>query len=77
MTVLHGDCLILLKQVPTESIDLVYLDPPFFTNRSHTATTRDRHQTFTFSDSWQNLTEYAEFMRLRLLELHRVLKPTG
>ncbi len=77
MTVLHGDCLPLLKQVANESVDLVYLDPPFFTNRSHSATTRDRNQTFRFSDSWHNLTEYAEFMRLRLLEIHRVLKPTG
>ncbi len=77
MNVFHGDCLILLAQVPSESIDLVYLDPPFFTNRSHSATTRDRSQTFSFADSWQNLTEYAEFMRSRLLEIHRVLKPTG
>jgi site-specific DNA-methyltransferase (adenine-specific) len=77
MSVLHGDCLTLLIQIPSESVDLVYLDPPFFTNRSHSATTRNRHQTFSFADSWQNLSEYAEFMRLRLLEIHRVLKPTG
>ncbi len=77
MNVLHGDCLSLLTQVSNESVDLVYLDPPFFTNRSHSAITRDRSQTFSFADSWQNLSEYAEFMRLRLLEIHRVLKPTG
>jgi site-specific DNA-methyltransferase (adenine-specific) len=77
MKILHGDCLTLLIQTTSDSVDLVYLDPPFFTNRSHSATTRDRTQTFSFTDSWRNLTEYAEFMRLRLLEIHRVLKPTG
>jgi site-specific DNA-methyltransferase (adenine-specific) len=75
--ILHGDCLLHLKTLPENSVDMVYLDPPFFTNRTHTATTRDRSQTFSFADSWQNLSEYAEFMRLRLLEVHRVLKPTG
>jgi site-specific DNA-methyltransferase (adenine-specific) len=77
MNVLLGDCLTHLKLVPSESVDLVYLDPPFFTNRSHSATTRDRNQVFSFSDSWNDLTEYAEFMRVRLIEIHRVLKETG
>jgi site-specific DNA-methyltransferase (adenine-specific) len=75
--ILHGDCLECLKTLPDESTDMVYLDPPFFTNRTHSATTRDRNKVFSFADSWQNLSEYAEFMHLRLLEVHRVLKPTG
>ena len=30
----HGDCLFVMKHdIPTESIDLIYLDPPFFTGR--------------------------------------------
>lgn len=28
--ILHGDCVQLLKTLPTESIDLVLTDPPYF-----------------------------------------------
>ena len=31
--VLHGDCLELLRDIPSETVDLVYLDPPFFTGK--------------------------------------------
>lgn len=75
--ILHGDCLALLQTLPDASVDMAYLDPPFFTNRTYSATTRDRKQVFSFVDSWQNLSEYAELMRLRLLEVHRVLKSTA
>jgi site-specific DNA-methyltransferase (adenine-specific) len=75
--ILHGDCLEHLLGLPENSVDMAYLDPPFFTNRTHSATTRDLTQVFSFADTWQNLAEYAEFMRLRLLEVHRVLKPTA
>ena len=30
----HGDCLFVMKHdIPPESIDLIYLDPPFFTGK--------------------------------------------
>src|SRR3989338_9240425 len=31
-----GDNLYLLRQLPSESIDLIYIDPPFFFNRTYT-----------------------------------------
>lgn len=75
--VILGDSLVTMKGIKSASIDLVYLDPPFFTNRHHFAVTRDRTKKFSFSDVWNDLSEYAEFMKIRLLEVHRVLKDTG
>ena len=75
--VIHGDCLNELLNVDTDSIDMVYLDPPFFTNRNHSSITRDRKTKFCFSDIWQDLSDYAEFMEVRIQQIHRVLKDTG
>lgn len=73
----QGDCLARLSELSTSEVDLVYLDPPFFTNRRHSSTTRDRSKSFSFDDRWGGFGEYAEFMALRLKQVHRVLKDTG
>lgn len=75
--VLKGDCLAKLGKLDSASADLIYLDPPFFTNKQHTATTRDRSKKFTFGDFWHGLEEYATFMEERLKQMHRILKSTG
>lgn len=75
--VILGDSLETMKKIATASVDLVYLDPPFFTNRHHSAVTRDRTKKFSFSDVWNDLSEYAGFMEIRLKEVHRVLKNSG
>jgi hypothetical protein len=56
---------------------LVYVDPPFFTQKTHSLMTRDRSTTFQFIDEWKSRAEYLDFLRARLKELHRVLKATG
>ncbi|MDQ1317888.1 MAG: Site-specific DNA-methyltransferase, partial [Candidatus Poribacteria bacterium] len=33
---LHGDCLFKLKNIADKSVDLVYLDPPFNTQKRQT-----------------------------------------
>ena len=43
----------------------------------HSSVTRDREKLFAFSDTWEGLREYADFMELRLREISRVLKTTG
>lgn len=73
----HGDCLTVGRTLPGESVDLVYVDPPFFTQKNHSLTTRDRTTKFEFSDEWSSRTEYLEFLRLRLREFRRILKATG
>jgi site-specific DNA-methyltransferase (adenine-specific) len=72
-----GDCLDVLRGFDDESVDLVYLDPPFFTQKTHTLRTRDRKQEFSFEDLWSSHTEYARFIYERLEQMWRVLACTG
>jgi site-specific DNA-methyltransferase (adenine-specific) len=73
----HGDCLDAVRGLAAESVDLVYVDPPFFTQKTHSLVTRDRATTFQFSDKWKSREEYIDFLRARLKEFRRVLKTTG
>jgi adenine specific DNA methylase Mod len=114
----YGDNLDVLRQhIPTQSIDLIYLDPPFNSSRNYNVLFKDEHgteseaQITAFEDTWhwnlaaeqtyaELLTEtpdhvakmveslrdfigtnqmmaYLVMMAARLVELHRVLKPTG
>ncbi len=75
--VYKGDCLEVLGDLPKESVDLIYLDPPFFTQKTHTLRTRDREREFSFADSWSSHTEYAGFIHERLDQMWRVLAHTG
>jgi len=56
---------------------LVYLDPPFFTQRQQKLSTRDRSTEFSFDDRWRSISHYASFLADRVAELHRILKSTG
>jgi site-specific DNA-methyltransferase (adenine-specific) len=73
----HGDCLVVARNLAAESADLVYVDPPFFTQKTHSLVTRDRATKFEFNDEWKSRTEYIEFLRVRLREFRRVLKTAG
>lgn len=75
--VLKGDCLTKLTELDSASVDLIYLDPPFFTNKQHKAITRDRSHKFSFDDFWNGLEEYTTFMEERIQQMYRVLKNTG
>ena len=63
----HGDCFEWLQHVDNDSVDMCYIDPPFFTQR-------DFGQ---FNDKWKSRGEYLTYIELRLIEIHRVLKDTG
>ena len=120
-TLLYGDNLQVLRDhIPAESVDLVYLDPPFNSNASYNVLFRERTgeespaQIKAFTDTWEWTQEtertyeleiiqnpavpsavkdmisafrqfigrnammaYLVMMAPRLVELHRVLKPTG
>ena len=117
-TLFYGDNLpILHEYVPDESVDLIYLDPPFNSNRSYNVLFRDEtghdseSQIVAFDDTWHwgdaalktytdlvtdaaptvskmiaalrdfiganQMMAYLVMMAARLVELHRVLKPTG
>ena len=67
-----------LTQLRGESVDLVYLDPPFFSNRIYEVIWGDEAEVRSFEDRWEGGVQvYIEWMRDRMLELHRVLKLTG
>jgi site-specific DNA-methyltransferase (adenine-specific) len=53
-TILHGDNLPLLKTLPSESIDLIYIDPPFNTGK-----TQVRHRINTVQDDEGDRTGFA------------------
>lgn len=77
MTVWHGNCLTLLPQVKDASVQLVYLDPPFFTQKTHSLKTRDNSTEYRFEDRWNSLEDYLAFMRDVLIACQRVLHHTG
>jgi DNA modification methylase len=62
----QGDCLRLLKDVDTESVDLVIADPPYNLGKDY----GNNHDLLGFN-------EYLAFTELWLCEAKRVLKPTG
>lgn len=115
-TLYYGDNLDILREyIPSESVDLIYLDPPFNSSRNYNVLFKDEAgkeaeaQITAFEDTWHwnhsaeetleylvtetNLSEmiaamitltgksqmgaYLVMMASRLLELYRVLKPTG
>ena len=69
--VLHGDCLNVLRLLPSDSIDLTYLDPPFNTGRTLTASGA------AYCDQWNSTADYIAFMQPRVEAICRVLKPHG
>jgi len=77
MSVFHGDCKDILQNIATESIDMIYLDPPFFTQRVHNQKTRKNDTEYSFIDCWDSIGHYIAFMKERLEECHRVLKKSG
>ncbi|MBX9694863.1 MAG: site-specific DNA-methyltransferase [Cyanobacteria bacterium] len=76
-TILTGDCLRELRKIPAQSVDLAYLDPPFFTQQTQRLKTRDRTTEFSFGDTWHSRESYMQFMVERLVEIRRTLKETG
>src|SRR4030043_1969302 len=71
-----GDCLLKLKEIPPDSIDLIYIDPPFSSNRNYVAFWQEQEKRH-FEDRFENVRAYLDYMEPRLKELYRVLKPTG
>src|SRR6266849_3886959 len=117
-TLYYGDNLPILREhIPSESVDLIYLDPPFNSSRSYNVLFKDESgieseaQIVAFEDTWHwnqtaedtyrdlttqtpdhiarmieairqfigsnQMMAYLVMMAIRLVELHRVLKPTG
>ncbi len=105
-TIFTGDNLPTMRGMNSESVDLIYLDPPFNSKTDYAAPIGSKAAGAAFKDTWSlsdidvewiNLLEakhlrlwrvlmaamtpsdksYLAYMAVRLLEMHRILKPTG
>ena len=62
-----GDNLKVMRELASESIDLIYCDPPFMTQRDFGD----------FDDRFMDVGTYVGWLRIRMYEMRRVLKSTG
>jgi site-specific DNA-methyltransferase (adenine-specific) len=94
LRIYEGDNLPVLEGLPSDSVDLIYIDPPFNTGHRQTRvqlrTQRDdagdrvgykgqRYKTEVVGSSFYDdeFVDYLSFLKQRLVEVHRLLKPTG
>jgi DNA modification methylase len=72
-----GDNLEQLRKLPDGCVDLIYIDPPFNSNRNYEVFWGETKEKRAFEDRHASTQAYIEFMRPRCVELCRVLKKTG
>lgn len=72
-----GDNLEQLKKLPDACVDLIYIDPPFNSNRNYEVFWGETKEKRAFEDRHASTQAYIDYMRPRCVELARVLKPTG
>jgi len=72
-----GDCLEQLRKLPEACVDLIYLDPPFNSNRNYEVFWGETKEKRAFADRHESTQAYIDYMRPRCVELSRVLKKTG
>ena len=72
-----GDNLQIMHGMSDESVDLIYLDPPFFSGRNYEVIWGDDAEVRSFNDRFEGgIMVYVEWMKERLVEMHRILKHT-
>jgi DNA modification methylase len=72
-----GDNLDQLRKLPDGCVDLIYIDPPFNSNRNYEVFWGETKEKRSFEDRHESTKAYIEYMRPRCVELHRVLKKAG
>ncbi len=75
--IIHGNCIDRLQEIEANRVDLIYFDPPFFTQKKHSLTNRDNTKTYEFDDKYESLEEYLCLIEKALIQCKRVLKNTG
>ena len=108
-TLWTGDNLSIMRGINSDCIDLIYIDPPFNSNRNYAAPVGSKAAGAAFKDAWtlsdidlyehgelaerhpavytvieaaglahgKSMKSYLVFMSIRILEMYRILKPTG
>ena len=73
-----GDNLDVLKTIEKESVDLIYIDPPFFSNKTYEVIWGDEAEIRSFKDRWEGgIEHYIGWLKERVQLMYDVLKPTG
>jgi len=73
-----GDNLHVMRQLPAKSIDLIYIDPPFFSGRNYNVIFGDKNEVRSFTDIWEGgMPGYLIWLNARLYEMKRLLRKTG
>ena len=73
-----GDNLHVMRQLPSSSIDLIYIDPPFFSGQQYNVMWGDANEMRSFNDIWEGgMPGYLVWLNARLYEMKRLLKETG
>ncbi len=73
-----GDNLHVMRMLPSNSIDLIYIDPPFFSGAVYNVIFGDQNEVRSFNDIWEGgMPSYLIWLNARLLEMKRLLKSTG
>jgi modification methylase len=78
--ILIGDCLAELKKLPSESVDLVFADPPYNLQLERDLLRPNNTVVDGVDDDWDKFSsfgEYDKFSRAWLSEAQRTLKPNG
>ena len=72
-----GDNIDQLRKLPDGCVDLIYIDPPFNSNRNYEVFWGETKEKRAFEDRHASTQAYIEYVRPRCVELARVLKKTG
>lgn len=72
-----GDCLDRLRTLPDACVDLIYIDPPFNSNRNYEVFWGETKEKRAFEDRHASTQAYIDYMRPRCVEMARVLKKSG
>lgn len=72
-----GDNLEQLAKLPDACVDLIYIDPPFNSNRNYEVFWGETKEKRSFEDRHASTQAYIDYMRPRCVQLARVLKRTG
>jgi DNA modification methylase len=79
-TIHQGDCVALLKQIPDNSVDLIFADPPYNLQLNGELTRPNQTKVDAVNDEWDKFASmeiYDTFTNDWLRECRRVLKSTG
>jgi DNA modification methylase len=73
-----GDNLEELAKLPKESVDLIYIDPPFFTHKQYEVVWKDEAEVRSYKDRWEGgIEHFISWLKPRVKAMYEVLKPTG